>query len=113
MALIHRTDAPDRPAGATYDLDGQFVTDIEGFYCALGEAINGPGGYFGWNLDALDECLRGAYGAWPPFRLVWHDSAVAREHLVPGYDEHRLAPAIPLEYLLDMFEEHQIEVDLR
>jgi hypothetical protein len=113
MALIHRTDAPDRPAGTTYDLDGQFVTDIEGFYCALGEAINGPGGYFGWNLDALDECLRGAYGAWPPFRLVWHDSAVAREHLVPGYDEHRLAPAIPLEYLLDMFEEHQIEVDLR
>jgi hypothetical protein len=29
--------------GTTYDLDGQFVTDIEGFYRAIGETINGPG----------------------------------------------------------------------
>src|SRR2546421_5312984 len=49
----------DRPAGTRYDLDGRFVTDVEGFYCAIGEAINGPGGYFGLNLDALDDCLSG------------------------------------------------------
>jgi hypothetical protein len=112
-ALTHRSDTPDRPAGTTYDLDGRFVTDIEGFYCAIGEAINGPGGYFGWNLDALDDCLRGRWGAQKPFRLVWHDSAVAREHLVPGYDRHRLSPAITLDYLLDMLTEHQVEIDLR
>ena len=23
--------------------------------CALGEAINGPGGYFGWNADSLER----------------------------------------------------------
>lgn len=112
-ALAHQPDAPDRPAGTTYDLDGRFVTDIEGFYCAIGEAINGPGGYFGWNLDAFAECLRGRFGARPPFRLVWHDSAVAREHLVPGYDHRLLLPAVTLEYLLDMLTEHHIEVDLR
>lgn len=85
VALGQRSGAPDRPTGVTYDLDGRFVTDIEGFYCAIGEAINGPGGYFGWNLDALDDCFAGGFGARPPFRLVWHHSAVAREHLVAGY----------------------------
>ncbi|MEU8048522.1 barstar family protein [Micromonospora haikouensis] len=111
--LAHRTDAPDRPAGVTCDLDGRFVTDVEGFYCAIGEAINGPGGYFGWNLDALDDCLSGRFGAQTPFRLVWHDSAVAREHLVTGYDRRLLGPATTLEYLLDMLAAHQVEIDLR
>ncbi|MFD0746605.1 barstar family protein [Phytohabitans flavus] len=113
VALAHRSDVADRPAGATYDLDGRFVTDIEGFYCAIGEAINGPGGYFGWNLDAFGDCLAGRFGARVPFRLVWHDSAVAREHLVAGYDRRRLGPAITLEYLLDMLAAHHVEIDLR
>ncbi len=113
VALGYRSSAPDRPPGTTYDLDGRFVTDIEGFYCAIGEAINGPGGYFGWNLGALDDCLSGRFGALPPFRLVWHDSAVAREHLVAGYDRRPLSRAITLEYLLGMLAEHRIEIDLR
>ncbi|WP_433170852.1 barstar family protein [Actinoallomurus sp. CA-150999] len=109
----HRSDSPDRPAGTVFNLDGRFVTDLEGFYCAIGEAINGPGGYFGWNLDALDDCLRGRWSARTPFRLVWHDSAVAGEHLVAGYDRHRYAPAVTLDHLLQMFAEHGVEVDLR
>ncbi|MGH3863420.1 barstar family protein [Actinokineospora sp.] len=113
VALGYRSGAPDRPPGTTYDLDGRFVTDIEGFYCAIGEAINGPGGYFGWNLDALDDCLGGKFGAQAPFRLVWHDSAVAREHLIVSYDRRLLNPAITLEYLLDILTEHQIKIDLR
>lgn len=113
VALTHRSNTPDRPAGTTYDLDGRFVTDIEGFYCAIGEAINGPGGYFGWNLDALDDCLRGRFGARAPFRLVWHDSAVARRHLIAGYDRRRLAPVITLEYLLGMLAAHHVQVVLR
>lgn len=108
VALGHRSGAPDRPPCTTYDLDGRFVTDIEGFYCAIGEAINGAGGYFGWNLDTVDDCLRGGFGAKAPFRLVWHDSAVAREHLVVGYDRRRLGPAIAMEHLLDMLAAHQI-----
>jgi RNAse (barnase) inhibitor barstar len=113
VALTHRSDAPDQPADTTYDLDGRFVTDVEGFYCAIGEAINGPGGYFGWNLDALDDCLRGGFGAQTPFRLVWHDSAVAHEHLTGGYDRLRLRPAVTFDYLLDMLTAHHIEIDLR
>ena len=113
VALGHKAAAPDRPPGATYDLDGRFVTDVEGFYCAIGEAINGPGGYFGWNLDAVDDCCCGGFGARAPFRLVWHDSAVAREHLVAGYDRRRLRPAVTLAYLLDLLAARHVAVDLR
>ncbi|GIH97745.1 barstar family protein [Planobispora siamensis] len=114
----HHSRRPDRPAGHTYHLDGRFITDIEGFYCALGEAINGPGGYFGWNLDALDDCLRGRWGAAPPFRLVWHHADVARRHLVPGYNrpaytQRTWGSAIDLHYLLDIFAESSVDVDLR
>ncbi|MFY1652528.1 barstar family protein [Solwaraspora sp. WMMB762] len=79
----HRYDAADKPAGTTYELDGRNVTDVEGFYCALGEAINGPGGYFGSNADALHDCARGGWGAAVPFKLVWRHSAVAQERLSP------------------------------
>ena len=54
------------------------MTDVEGFYCAIGEAINGPGGYFGVNADDLHDCVvMGRAGAANPFRLVWHDSTGA------------------------------------
>ncbi|MFL6073260.1 MAG: barstar family protein [Mycobacteriales bacterium] len=113
-ALCHRRrDQPDRPAGSTYHLDGRHVTDIEGFYCALGEAVNGPGGYFGWNADAVHDCTRGGFGASWPFRLVWHDAAVAREHLVRGYDRRAWAPAVTLDDLLRWLAEDGIEVELR
>ncbi|WP_239314196.1 barstar family protein, partial [Plantactinospora mayteni] len=112
-ALAHRSGVPDRPAGTTYEIDGRFVTDIEGFYCAIGEAINGPGGYFGWNLDALHDCLSGGFGARTPFRLVWHDSTVAREHLVNGYDQRLLHPTITMDDLLDVLAAHHVEIDPR
>ncbi|MFC9250074.1 barstar family protein [Amycolatopsis thailandensis] len=113
MALGHTLSAPDGPPGTAYDLDGRFVTDIEGFYCAIGEAINGLGGYFGWNLDALKDCIRGGFGAQTPFRLVWHESAVARVYLVADDSRRRLGSAITLEYLVDMLATYRIEIDLR
>jgi RNAse (barnase) inhibitor barstar len=109
----HRHGVPDRPPGTGYHLDGRHVTDIEGFYCAIGEAFNGPGGYFGGNADALHDCVRGGWGAASPIRLVWHDSAVARAHLVPGYDRRRWAPAITMDMLLRWLTDDGIEMELR
>jgi hypothetical protein len=82
LALGHHRygAAPDRPAGTVHRLDGRHVTDLNGFFCALGEAVNGPGGYFGWNWYAVEDCLRGAWGAAAPVRLVWGDAGIAREH---------------------------------
>jgi RNAse (barnase) inhibitor barstar len=52
-------------------LDGAVIQSPVDFYCAIGEAINGPGGYFGANLDSLADCLRGDFGIAVPFDLVW------------------------------------------
>lgn len=77
----------DHPAGHAYELDGRYITDVPGLYLALGEAVNGPGGYFGGCLDALDDCLRGTFGYTAPAPLLWRDAATAREHL-----SHALTP---------------------
>ncbi|MEU6238423.1 hypothetical protein [Kitasatospora sp. NPDC047058] len=71
----------DRPAGHAYELDGRHVTDEPGLYLALGEAVNGPGGYFGGCPSALDDCLRGRFGFTAPATLLWRDAVTARERL--------------------------------
>lgn len=76
-----------RSAGHVYELDGRHITDVPGLYLALGEAVNGPGGYFGGCLDALADCLRGTFGYTAPATLLWRDAATAREHL-----SHLLSP---------------------
>ncbi|MER6396419.1 MULTISPECIES: barstar family protein [unclassified Kitasatospora] len=73
------TDPPAPPPA--YQLDGHAITDRVAFYTALGAALNGPGGYYGSNLDALADCLHGGFGPAPPFTLVWRDAGTARRHL--------------------------------
>jgi hypothetical protein len=60
-------------------VDGRFVTDEPSMYLAIGEAINGPGGYFGADPDGLADCLSGGFGAAVPFALEWTSSDTARE----------------------------------
>ncbi|MFC5957869.1 barstar family protein [Streptomyces pratens] len=71
----------DRPAAHAYELEGRRITDEPGLYLALGEAVNGPGGYFGGCIDALTDCLRGSFGHTAPATLLWRDAATARERL--------------------------------
>lgn len=49
------------------------VTDRPSLFLALGEAVNGPGGYFGGCVDALADCLRGHFGYTAPATLLWRD----------------------------------------
>ncbi|MEU4351800.1 barstar family protein [Streptomyces sp. NPDC023838] len=44
----------------------------------MGEALLGPGRYFGREWNAFKDCLGGGFGVVPPFTLVWHDSEVSR-----------------------------------
>ncbi|BBB62604.1 hypothetical protein UNDKW_4331 [Undibacterium sp. KW1] len=71
-------DIEDKPANMVYELDGNHVTDYSSFFIALGEAVNGPGGYFGGSFDALADCLCGGFGAEHPFTLIWKASNIAR-----------------------------------
>jgi RNAse (barnase) inhibitor barstar len=107
-----RRGKPDAPAGRVFTLDGRHIVDADSFYCAIGEAVNGPGGYFGWNLDALNDCLRGGWGATAPFTLQWESAAEARARLV----EHKPAgdgEAALFDLVLKIFEEHGVRVVLR
>ncbi|MGI5338435.1 barstar family protein [Streptomyces sp. CA-181903] len=100
------------PPGRRYHLDGRFVTDKPGLYLALGEAVNGPGGYFGGCLDALDDCLGGGFGVTAPFTLVWEHSDVARRalgrRLSPQGEEYSFFEAV-----LEVLGEFQVDVELR
>ncbi|WP_455352394.1 barstar family protein [Streptomyces sp. SYSU K217416] len=100
---------PDAPPGGTYHLDGRYVTDLPGFYCALGEAMNGPGTYFGWCLDSLADCLCGDFGVRWPFTLVWHDAEVARRCLGVAPLTNR---SMTFEEILAFFAEQKIKVVL-
>ncbi|MEV1005624.1 barstar family protein [Nonomuraea sp. NPDC050202] len=73
-----------------YVIYGQTMANIDSFYCALGEAVNGPGGYFGSNLDALSDCL-GSREQEPSFRLTWHNSEAFTERVGNGFLREVLA----------------------
>lgn len=46
-----------------YEIDGRKVHSLEDFTSLAGEAVGGPGTYFGSsNLDAFADCLSGGFG---------------------------------------------------
>lgn len=64
-----------------FEMDGTFITDYASFFCAIGEAICGVGGYFGKNIYSLIDCTYGGYGAISPFTLMWYNSEIAKNSL--------------------------------
>ncbi|WP_329234577.1 MULTISPECIES: barstar family protein [unclassified Streptomyces] len=81
----------------TYVLDGSGITGLDSFWDAIGEAVNGPGGYFGRGLDAFADCLSGGFGT-PrdgDFVIEWRDHARSARAL--GHEEtaRRLERLLP------------------
>lgn len=68
-------------AGAVYTIDGADFDGLDGFLCAIGEAINGPGGYFGTTLTAFDDSLFGGFGLEGPCTIRWLNADRSRDHL--------------------------------
>ncbi|WP_049579131.1 barstar family protein [Streptomyces sp. SBT349] len=68
---------------ATYVLDGTRITTLDDFWRVIGEAVNGPGGCFGQNLDAFADCLGGGSGTPDDgdYVVEWRDHQVSRRHL--------------------------------
>ncbi|GKQ40466.1 hypothetical protein ALMP_69910 [Streptomyces sp. A012304] len=88
ISVNHATHSArnDDPAGTEYEVDGRLVGDLRDFLCAIGEAVNGPGGYFGQSLSALADCLGGDFGATAPFTLNWRYSSESRERLKGDFE---------------------------
>ncbi len=80
--LERRQGWPDAPPGTVFVVDGSTITDYPALMCALGEAINGPGGYFGGtNLVSMEDCLYGSFGVTLPFVLRINHVDVCRANL--------------------------------
>lgn len=104
----------DATAGQTFELDGMHITDEASFFCAIGEAVNGPGGYFGAGLDGLSDCLCGGFGAKVPFTLIWKNSSVARAHLGKSPESPDREPCPPFfAEVLTIFDESSVQVILQ
>jgi hypothetical protein len=56
-------------------LEGSNLSTWQGFIDALAMALEGRGGYFGWDLHSLQDCLCGGYSPHPPPYHVVVDNA--------------------------------------
>lgn len=79
--MTNPEDATDVPV--RFRLDGRKIRAANDFYTEIGRSVNGPEGYFGRNLDALADCLRGGYGTPDDeaFEFVWRHSDQSRSNL--------------------------------
>jgi RNAse (barnase) inhibitor barstar len=66
-----------------FRIDGRKIKTVNDFYREVGRSVNGPGGYFGQNLDALADCLRGGFGTPEdrPYEFEWQHSDQSRRYL--------------------------------
>jgi len=69
---------PARAPGRVVVVHGGLVDTLLGFYCAIGEAVNGPGGYFGRSMQAFDDCLFTGFGLEYPYTIIWKESKHSR-----------------------------------
>ena len=66
----------------TYVIDGMRFHDMDGFYDEIGEQLI-PETYWGRNLDAFNDILRGNFGPLneSDFVLIWKNSGVSKDRL--------------------------------
>jgi RNAse (barnase) inhibitor barstar len=83
------------------EINGDLIEDTDSFYCVIGEAINGPGGYFGRNLDALHDCFRGEFGVKLPFTLNWKNHSKSKENLKEKFNQ-----------IIEVFKENNVKFEL-
>jgi RNAse (barnase) inhibitor barstar len=96
---------------ATFRIDGRKIKSPSDFYREIGRAVNGPGGYFGRNLDALADCLRGGFGTPQdrPYEFEWQHSAESQKHL----RDVQHGPYPFFDSVRDVFDEAGIPLKLR
>ena len=74
-------EKPDAAARHEFAIEGSNIDNLLGFLAALGEAVNGPGGYMGISLGAMIDCLYGGFGVTLPFRLRIKNSSQCQANL--------------------------------
>jgi RNAse (barnase) inhibitor barstar len=77
------TREPGNDLPVIFRIDGRKIRSANDFYREIGSSVNGPGGYFGRNLDALADCLRGGFGTPDnrPYEFEWQHSRLSQSYL--------------------------------
>jgi RNAse (barnase) inhibitor barstar len=104
------TREPDAQLPVIFRIDGRKIRSANDFYREIGSSVNGPGGYFGRNLDALADCLRGGFGTPEnrPDELEWHHSALSRHDL----NEVRQGQRTLFDAIQDVFHDAGVALNL-
>ena len=105
------TSQPNSDQPVTFRIDGRKIKSVKDFYREIGRSVNGRGGYFGQNLDALAECLRGGFGTPEdgPYEFEWQHSDASRRHLKDVQHGQRSF----FETVLDVFDDAGVTLNLR
>ncbi|MDG4652358.1 barstar family protein [Chryseobacterium arthrosphaerae] len=82
-------------------IDGNEFHNMDGFFCALGEEIHGPGGYFGKNINALYDCFRGGFGVKSISELTWINHQKSKKLFKSKFKE-----------IIEIFEDFNVKVIL-
>jgi RNAse (barnase) inhibitor barstar len=105
------TSKPESDGPQIFRIDGRNIKSVKDFYREVGRSVNGPGGYFGKNLDALADCLRGGFGT-PvnrPYEFDWQYSDLSRRHLQDVQRRHGTF----FDAVRDVFDDAGVTLNLR
>lgn len=105
------TPKPDSGVPRIFRIDGRKIKSVKDFYREVGRSVNGPGGYFGRNLDALTDCLSGGFGTPEnrPYEFEWQHSDLSRCYL---QDAHRGQLTI-FDAVREVFDDAGVTLNLR
>ncbi|QQQ28128.1 barstar family protein [Chryseobacterium indoltheticum] len=84
------------------EINGDHFNNIDEFFCTLGEEINGFAGYFGRNIPALYDCLRGDFGVISIKELTWKNHQKSKKLFKSKFNE-----------VLQTFEDFDIKINLQ
>lgn len=85
------------------EIDGNKIKSLNDFFCSIGEALNGKGGYFGRDLVGFDQCLRmfDEFGTGNLKTVVWNNHKKCKWKLKNNFNK-----------IIETLEEFNIEVKL-
>ncbi|MDM1556650.1 barstar family protein [Chryseobacterium indologenes] len=86
----------------TIRIDGNEFHNLDSFFCTLGEEIHGPGGYFGRNLYAMYDYLRGDFGVESVSELIWINHQRSKKLLKSKFNE-----------IIKIFEDFNVKIVLK
>jgi RNAse (barnase) inhibitor barstar len=99
---LHTTTIGQVKENISIQIDGNEFHNLDGFFCTLGEEVNGIGGYFGRGFGALNDCLCGGFGVKTMSKLTWLNHQRSKKIFKTKFDK-----------ILQIFADRHVKVILK